>query len=187
MSGSTDSRLSNIVGALTLALTDQMRDAAETAAGQSGAAPAALVALHEFLDHGTMDQLRRAIGLTPSGAVRLVDRLVDLGYVVRRPGPDGRSVALVLTSPGMKAAQRILTARSGVLEGLLLGLSDTERTSLNDIAESLLAAITTQRLANRDQGHDPSGGWLCRLCDFDACGYDRGTCPTAATADAYGE
>src|ERR1700730_15865640 len=97
MSRSPDARLANIVNALALALADRMQDAAEGAAGQSASAPSALVALHEFLDHGTMDQLRQVIGLTPSGAVRLVDRLVRAGHVAREPGADKRSVALVLT------------------------------------------------------------------------------------------
>jgi DNA-binding MarR family transcriptional regulator len=185
MSGPSDPRLVNIVGALTLALSDRVRDATETAAGRSATAPHALVALHEFLGHRTMDELRRAIGLTPSGAVRLVDRLVEGGYVERRPGPDGRSVALVLTSRGTRAARRVLAARSDALDSLLLGLSAAERTSLTNITEKLLGAITRQRLADREEGHDPQGGWLCRLCDFDACGRDEGMCPTAATAQAY--
>jgi hypothetical protein len=46
----------------------------------------------------------------------------------------------------------------------------------------LLGAITTQRLAERERGHDPSGGWLCRLCDVDACGRDHGMCPSATSA-----
>jgi DNA-binding MarR family transcriptional regulator len=159
-----------------------MRDATEEAARQSATAPSALVALHEFLGHGTMDQLRRAVGLTPSGAVRLVDRLVQVGLVERRPGPDARSVALVLTPAGQTAARRALAARSAALDSLLVGLSATERAALTKITEKLLGAITTERLANRDQGQDPSGGWLCRLCDFDACGRAQGKCPAVAAA-----
>jgi hypothetical protein len=56
---------------------------------------------------------------------------------------------------------------------------------LTNITEKLLGAITAQRLADRDQGHDPSGGWLCRLCDLDACGRDHGICPAAAAAAAF--
>jgi hypothetical protein len=132
-----------------------------------------------------MDQLRQAIGLTPSGAVRLVDRLVEVGYVERRPGPDARAVSLVLTPTGTRAARRVLTARSEALDGLLKRLSAAERTSLAGITEKLLGAMTTQRLTDREHGHDPSSGWLCRLCDLDACGRDQGTCPAAATAEAY--
>jgi MarR family transcriptional repressor of emrRAB len=42
------------------------------------AAPAALVALHEFLCGASIDQLRQVVGLTPSGAVRLIDKLSDV-------------------------------------------------------------------------------------------------------------
>lgn len=185
MSESTDRRLTNLVGALALALSDRMRDATETAAGHGAAAPSALVALHEFLGHGSMDQLRRAIGLTPSGAVRLVDRLVQHGYAERQPGSDGRSVALVLTTRGEAAARHVLAARSAALESVLLELSPAETTSLTTITEKLLAAITRERLADREDGRDPSGGWLCRLCDFDACGRQHGACPAAASAQAH--
>ena len=185
MSAAADARLANLVGALALALSDRMRDVTEVATGHHATAPAALVALHEFLDRGTMDQLRRVVGLTPSGAVRLVDRLVDAGLVDRRGGSDGRSVALVLTPKGTAAAQRVLAARASALDGLLGELSDGERAALTDLSEKLLASITTQRLAARDVGETPAGGWLCRLCDFDACGRPDGVCPTANAAAAY--
>src|SRR5579859_6520807 len=179
-------RLTNLVGALSLALSDRVRDATETEAGFRAAAPAALVALHEFLGHGTMDQLRRAVGLSPSGAVRLVDRLVQQGYVERLPGSDGRSVALVLTAQGRAAARRVRAARSEALKRVLVALPPADLNSLTSIAEKLLGAITRERLADRDQGHDPSGGWLCRLCDFDACGRQDGACPAAASAQDRG-
>jgi DNA-binding MarR family transcriptional regulator len=178
-------RLTNLVGVLSLALGDRVRDATETEAGYRAAAPAALVALHEFLGHGTMDQLRRAVGLSPSGAVRLVDRLVRQGYVKRLPGSDGRSVALVLTAPGRAAARRVRAARSEELRRVLATLPAADLASLTSITEHLLGAITRERLADRDQGHDPSGGWLCRLCDFDACGRQDGTCPVASSTQEH--
>src|ERR1017187_5471201 len=82
-----DPALSNVVAALALALTDRISEATERAAGRGGQAPAALVALHEFLDGGTIEHLRQALGLSHSAAVRLVDRLVADGHVVRRDGP----------------------------------------------------------------------------------------------------
>jgi len=185
MSESSDRHLANILGTLTLALSDRIQAATEAAAGRGGAAPSALVALYEFLGHGSMDQLCRAIGLAPSGAVRLIDRLVEQNYVERRPGADGRSVALVLTSRGRAAARRVLGVRAGVLESLLACLSAAERRSLNKITEKLLSAITQDRLADREQGQVPSGGWMCRLCDFQACGRNRGECPVAASAEVY--
>ena len=57
-----------------------------------------------------MDDLRNVLGLTPSGAVRLVDRLAADGYVERRAGADGRSLALRLTPAGSRVARRVLSA-----------------------------------------------------------------------------
>ncbi|MGV2386825.1 MAG UNVERIFIED_CONTAM: MarR family transcriptional regulator, partial [Thermobifida fusca] len=80
-------RVANVLGALALAVTDRTSAAIAAAAGQSVSAAAALSAMHHFLDRPTLDQLRRVLGLTHSGAVRLVDRLVDAGLVTRGPGP----------------------------------------------------------------------------------------------------
>jgi DNA-binding MarR family transcriptional regulator len=184
-SGPDDRRLTNIVGAFALALDDRVREATEAAAGHSAAGPAALVGLSEFLGHGSMDQLRRAVGLTPSGAVRLVDRLAQDGYVERGPGSDARSVALALTTAGRAAARRVRSARAAAIDGALADLSEDERRSLTSITGKMLATITRQRLADRERGEPPSGGWLCRLCDFDACGRRDGSCPSAAAAEAH--
>ena len=50
-------------------------------------APAALNALEGYLGGEPIDTLRQVLGLTHSGAVRLVDRLVAEGLAERRPGP----------------------------------------------------------------------------------------------------
>jgi DNA-binding MarR family transcriptional regulator len=183
--GPDDRHLTNIVGAFALALADGVRGATEATAGHTAAGPAALVGLSEFLGHGSMDQLRRAVGLSPSGAVRLVDRLAEDGYVQRGPGSDARSVALSLTAAGRAAARRVRSARAAAIDQALADLSDDERRSLTGITEKMLATITRQRLADRERGEPPSGGWLCRLCDFDACGRREGSCPSAATANAH--
>ena len=70
-------RQANLLGALALVITDQSAQAVAAAAGQSVSAAAALSALHHFLDRPTLDQLHKVLGLTPSGAVRLVDRFPD--------------------------------------------------------------------------------------------------------------
>ena len=68
------------------------------AAGQPGSAAAALSALHFFIDRPSIDTLRRVLGVTSSGAVRLVDRLEELGYVRRTAGDDARTTFVVLTA-----------------------------------------------------------------------------------------
>ena len=181
MSDSTVS-LGNRLGALVLVLSDRLRESTEEAAGQTGAGPAALVALHEFASGRSVDDLRRAVGLTASGAVRLVDRLAAEGLVERRPGRDGRSLALALTAKGRRVARRVLAARAAALTGLLDVLVEQDRQALAGTVEKLLVAVTTERLAVRAGGAEIPGGWLCRMCDFDACGRDAGRCPVANTA-----
>src|SRR5919108_2868275 len=124
-------RAGNLLGALSLAVTDRTSAAVGGAAGQSESAAVALSALHHFLDDPSVDLLRQVLGLTPSGTVRLVDRLQDAGYVTRRHGRDGRSVSLRLTASGRRAAERVSTARAEVLEAALSGLAPSDRRVLD--------------------------------------------------------
>ncbi len=165
-----------------MALSDAIRAATDAAAGHTAAVPAALVALREFLSGGSMDQLRQVIGLSHSGAVRLIDRLVADGLVERRAGSDGRSVALVLTPEGQAAASKVQAARAAAVEEVLGCLAEDERGCLGPVADHLLSALTEHRLVDRARGNIPSGGWLCRLCDFSACGRSLGACPAATVA-----
>ncbi len=177
-----DARLANLLGALTLALGDRMRESTEAAAAHTDAAPAALVALSQSLGGGSIDRLRSAVGLTPSGAVRLVDRLVADGLVERRPAADRRAVSLVLTRSGRQAARRVRSARARSLAEPLAALSVAERATLTRLSEKLVRGVVAERLDGRERGDPPAGGWLCRMCDFAACGRADGRCPAASTA-----
>jgi DNA-binding MarR family transcriptional regulator len=168
-------REANVLGALALVVADRTSDAIAGAAGQSETAAAALSALHHFLDRPTIDLLRQVLGLTPSGTVRLVDRLVDAGYVTREPGGDGRSRAVTLTAEGRRAAEQVAAARADVLSGALSALSPAERETLRDLLGRLLATFVRGPGATR---------WICRLCDTDACGRAEGQCPAANAAAA---
>lgn len=168
-------RQANLLGALALVITDQTAQAVAAAAGQSISAAAALSALHQFLDRPTLDQLRRVLGLTPSGTVRLVDRLADAGLVTRGAGDDGRSRSVSLTEDGERVAERITAARAALLTDALEGLSSTERQSLHALIGRVMANIV----------HSKDGGaWICRLCDLNACGRAAGLCPAANAASA---
>lgn len=171
-------RDANLLGALAVAVTDRTSAVIAAAAGQSVSAAAALSALHHFLDRPTLDQLRKVLGLTPSGAVRLVDRLADAGLVTRGPGEDGRSRSIALTRKGREAAERVSAARAAVLTDALKELSPDERKVLHALMGRLMASMV----------HTKDGGaWICRLCDLEACGRVAGECPTAnAAAAKYG-
>src|SRR3954468_3875225 len=82
-----DDHLRNVLGALATAIDDGVTAAIEEATGLTGAAPAALIALHDLLAGRSVDDLRRAVDLTHSGAVRLVDRLPAPGPAAPPPGP----------------------------------------------------------------------------------------------------
>jgi DNA-binding MarR family transcriptional regulator len=171
-------RTGNLLGALSLAVADRTADAVGDAAGQSQTAAIALSAMHHFLADPSVDLLRRVLGLTPSGAVRLVDRLQQAGYVTRRPGRDGRSVSVRLTASGRRAAGRVSAARAEVLEDALAGLAPGEREALDQLLSRVLVGLIREPGAVR---------WTCRLCDTAACGRDAGECPVAnAARERYG-
>jgi MarR family transcriptional repressor of emrRAB len=172
--------LINRVGALLLVAHDSMADAAGRALGRGAQAPAALVALREFLEDATIQQLSDVIGLTHSATVRLVDRLVADGYVVRQgSGRDGRTVGIRLTKAGTDAAERVRQARRRAIEEVLTALSDQERRALATQVDKLLVGVARRRLESRALG-EPVSGWMCRLCDLGACGRPEGRCPVAA-------
>lgn len=177
-----DERLGNVLGAFALALCDEMKGATAQAAGHTGAGPAALVALSDLLAGRSVDDLRRAVGLTHSGGVRVVDRLVGDGLAERRPGPDGRSVALRLTPAGRRLAGKVRDARQVSLQRVLDVLDEREQAALGDILDKLVAGVVDQRLEARGAGATPPGGWLCRLCDPVACERAEGICPAANAA-----
>ena len=173
-------RLANLLGAWSLAVSDRITAAAAVAAGRGGQAPAALVALDQFAEGNTIEQLSGVLGLTHSATVRLVDALVADGHVARRRRVgDGRAVAIRLTPSGRAAARRVTRARAEAVRGVLDGLSGAERRSLTAMAERLTADLAALRLEQRAAGELPAGGWLCRLCDFGACGRPEGRCPAA--------
>jgi DNA-binding MarR family transcriptional regulator len=178
MSSSDDEaldRTANVLGALSLMITDEMAEAVTGVAGHSVTAATALSAMHHFLDRPTIDLLRQVLGLTSSGTVRLVDRLEQDGYVTRGPGPDGRSTAVALTAAGHKAAAKVSAARTAVLAGALGALSAEERAVLEGLAGRVLAGLVRGPGATR---------WMCRLCDTTACGHEDGRCPvTRAVAE----
>lgn len=182
VSTTRDARLANLLGALSTGLTDGIHESTVAAAELEGAAPAALIALLDFSPSGSVHALSQLVGLTHSGAVRLVDRLVAAGYAERGPGRNARSLKVTLTPTGTAAAHRVRAARHNAITRTIGQLSDSQRATLTELCESLISELTQQRLEQRAAGGTPAGGALCRMCDFSACGRDHGSCPAAQTA-----
>ena len=155
-----------------------MNAAVEPIAGLGPSAPAALAALHEFLDGGSVSQLSSVLGLTHSGTVRLVDRLATEGLVERVGAQDGRAVSVVLTRNGRRIAVRILHAREDSLSSALSALTSDELDNLAAALDTMLTTVTLARAEERStRTSDRPQPWLCRLCDFAACGRSEGNCP----------
>jgi DNA-binding MarR family transcriptional regulator len=170
----TAARDANLLGALALAVADQVDVATREAAAHGGSAAAALAALATFLDGSSIDTLRKPLGLTHSAAVRLVDRLAGAGLVSREPGADARSLAIFLTPAGKRAADQVQQGRMRALSNVLAPLSAGERAQLTKLHERLLGGLTSGRA---------DAGRICRLCDSYACGHHEGRCPVTRAAD----
>jgi len=161
----SDSRTANLLGALVLALDDDISAASAAATDHGAASPAALVCIH-WQPGSTIEQLRQKLKLSHSGTVRLLDRLEEDGSIERQQGRDGRSIALTLSAQGRRRVRAILDARRAVLAGALGPLSQGERRELGSLLEKVLAGVT------RDAEHADQ---VCRLCDEAICPAER--CP----------
>ncbi|WP_157848421.1 MarR family winged helix-turn-helix transcriptional regulator [Streptomyces scopuliridis] len=151
MSVAHELRVENLLGALCVAVTDELRVTT---------ADAAVV---QLADHPgiTIMEVGRRTGLTHSAAVRMVAQLEAHGLVRRgRTDKDRRAVALTLTPAGHEKAADVLAARSKVLATVLAPLLPDDRRHL----ERLLATVLETLPRSADHATV-----VCRLCELSAC------------------
>ena len=159
-------RTANLLGVVGLAVADRIGDVARDVLGRAGETPAALV----VIGHGfgpSNDQLRRILGLSHPGTVRLVDRLVADGLVERRKGRDKRAIALYLSGRGRALREELLEGRLAAIRPLLTPLTGVEQETLASLLHKLLSSMETTAADRRT---------LCRLCDTRVCS----NCPIPA-------
>lgn len=152
-------RSANLLGAVGLAVSDRIGETAREVLGRAGETPAALV----VIGYGTgpsNEGLRRILGLSHPGSVRLVDRLVADGLVERREGCDKRQIALHLTERGTALREDLLKGRLAAVRALLSPLTEPEEQLLAALLRKMLSALGTTNLARCT---------LCRLCDDRVC------------------
>lgn len=166
----TMSRDANLLGALATAVSDELdrADAAGTHLTRTQSAALNVVASRRG---GTIRDLADALELSHPGAVRLVDRLQEDGYLERRAGQDARSVALHLTPAGRRLWNRQRRARDARLDELVSVLPRSSRSSLRTAVEILLAELAAE---------DDAAATICRRCDVAECPQAR--CPVALSA-----
>ena len=162
MQGADLPRVANMLGGLTVAVADLVA---------AGSREAALVALDSH-PSATVAHLSGALGRSHSATVRLVDGLARDGLVERRSGRDGRSIALVLSPRGSRAAGEVRAQRALVLDSLVATLDADDVGRLSEILERLLEATAT----------DAGSRWrICRLCEESRC-EDGRECPVDRAA-----
>jgi DNA-binding MarR family transcriptional regulator len=166
-------RLANLLGAQALALTDRLLDAeGESKDALAASERAALVTLYAHPDR-PVSWLGEVLRLTSSGSTRLVDRLVEQGWVSRQAGVDARSRNVRLTAAGRRRARRVLDARRTAMLDAVALLSPRDRAEL----ERLLGLVVENLAAATGPAMQ-----VCRLCDRRACNADGRECPLHHTA-----
>lgn len=152
-------RTANLLGAVGLAVANRIEKTAYEIINHSGETPAALVIIGYGLGPSN-DELRRVLGLSHPGTVRLVDRLVADGLVERRSGRDKRAIALHLTKKGHSAREKLLQGRLATIRPLLTPLTGSEQEALAAVLHKVLSSM---------QADDLERCRLCRLCDDRVC------------------
>lgn len=159
-------RTANLLGVVGLAVADRIEAIAREILCHAGETAAAVVVIGYGLGPSN-DQLRRILGLSHPGSVRLVDRLVADGLVERRPGRDRRAIALYLTARGDAVREKLLAGRLAAIRPLLAPLTGREQEALAALLHKMLSSAETTDL---ERCH------LCRLCDDRVCS----NCPIPA-------
>jgi len=152
-------RTANLLGVVGLAVADRIEDTTSSILSHAGETPAAVVVIG-YGRGPSNDQLKKALGLSHPGTVRLVDRLVADGLVERRQGKDKRAIALYLTKAGTRLREQILKGRLETIRPLITGLSKDERATLAELLHKLLVSMDPS---------DDERRTLCRLCDDRVC------------------
>jgi len=163
---SDKARTVNMLGALSLGLSDRIRAALEANGGQAAGVPSALIQIW-FEPGSSIDHLRRLIGLSHSATVRIVEQLQREGLVEKgKRAADSRSASLKLSKAGEERAIAALAARDQQISRVVASLSESEMKTLG----VLLEKIIFETVETEEQSHV-----FCRLCDISACPQDR--CP----------
>jgi drug/metabolite transporter (DMT)-like permease/DNA-binding MarR family transcriptional regulator len=190
-------QLSNLVGALALAVTDAQRREMAEASGLGESAAAAVVTLGEYPGL-SVAALAGIVGLTHSATVRLADDLGRRGLVLRTAGADRRSVGLRLTEDGAALRARLMAARAEVLRRATEAVAEGDRTVFTRGVTRVLrrsrqaglplttsAACATRRPAAATPARWSGGRWRFRH-DGRSAGSWAGVGPALAVAAMVG-
>jgi MarR family transcriptional repressor of emrRAB len=166
-------RTANMLAAFAGEVTERVEATLKNHPNQTDSAAAALNIMG-FWEGITNAQLARALKLSHTATVRLVDKLEAQGFVEARAGEDRRATHLFLTPAGRKALQPALVARCAAVKNYLGVLTAAEEKQFAHLLEKLM----------RPLAQDAYGvSHFCRLCEFTACPGDD--CPMHANMESW--
>jgi DNA-binding MarR family transcriptional regulator len=156
----------NILGALSLLIQDRVESAWQAELDLSPMAAAALVQIDNE-PGSSIELIASHIGLTHSATVRVIDKLVERGFVEKdRARKDARAQSLKLSKAGKRVVQQLHAARNGVTDRLLADLDPVRRAALEEAIRAIL-----YRCVEPGREADVT----CRVCDDRRCTPD--ICP----------
>lgn len=85
--------------------------------------------------------LAETVGIESSTLVRLVDALVQAGFIERRTDEDRRAKVLCLTPRGRAVVKRVEAATATIRQQILSGISDKELAITLDVMERICSAF----------------------------------------------
>ncbi len=151
--------LENLLGALSRAVQDTLYEQSPTHQELGDSAVGALVTIHAWQGL-SIAHLAEILHLTHPGTVRLVDKLVQRGWVEKRGSPDGRTVALHLSTAGERVRQTMNERRQALMANLLTALTEEEQLTLHRLVGKLLT----------DLPRTPRDAYaICRECSLESC------------------
>lgn len=158
--------LMNLLGAFASTVSVRIEQQVAELGGRSLSHEVALVAIRNH-PNDTIDILSKVLGLTHSGAVRLINTLVDEGLVERhRSSKDARAAVICVTPEGEKRADSVLQAREQVTAQIIGSLTAEQQQHLVPVFETVLGGLTSDQVGARR---------ICRMCDESVC--RPGGCP----------
>ena len=101
----------------------------------------------------SLSQLCKKLALAPSTGTELVNRLINLGYLEKKPEPaDQRQVKLCLTKEGEKVVSKRRKVLSEMITRFLSAFSEEDRTLFVDYFEKIWDLIVKYDLHTKKQG-----------------------------------
>jgi MarR family transcriptional regulator, negative regulator of the multidrug operon emrRAB len=168
--------IANAVGAFGRATSDKVDALVEAATGLSKSFCYVIVQIGSE-PNASIETLRKRMLMDHSSMVRSLDKLQDLGLIIREKNSDrdARVVNINLTEAGEEKFSLILDARRQYLERITACLTQAESEILILLMSKMFQAIV-------EVGDDQH--FVCRLCDLEVC--PQQSCPVnCAYPDNY--